>query len=90
MSLAFACTDPLGCTSVGAGESPLFDLTITGLEVGDYNFEVFAQGVDAVETDFVCVVGGTPVPEPGTMLLLGTGLFGVAFIGRRRRKDELG
>lgn len=44
------------------------------------------QNIDAVS--HWGEAGGTPVPEPATMLLLGTGLIGLVGIGRRKFKKE--
>jgi hypothetical protein len=85
LGISFACTDVLGCTGVAGGASRTFALTITGLQAGLYNFNVFARGVDAIETDTIRV---TAVPEPETYALMAAGLGLIGWTAARRRRSE--
>jgi PEP-CTERM motif-containing protein/integrin beta-like protein len=82
LGLTFTCTDALGCMHVGGGESRTFDLTITGMTAGIYDFSVFAQGIGATELDHIVVTG---VPEPETYALMLAGLAVIGALARRRR-----
>jgi hypothetical protein len=81
LDLSFSCTDVLGCLNVAGGESRSFDLTVTGKEVGMYNFDIFAQGVGASANFSITVV-----PEPETYAMLLAGLAVVGAVARRRRQ----
>ena len=49
-------------------------------------------GIGGRDNNFqrVLVTQGPPIPEPGTMLLIGSGLAGLLYHRRRRRPDAGG
>ncbi|MBI5137299.1 MAG: PEP-CTERM sorting domain-containing protein [Nitrospirae bacterium] len=79
-------------TLLDAGDRFAFtldDVIVQNAALGDPAFwnegQIWAQPWVAAGTHFAFDGGSTaPVPEPGTMLLLGSGLLGMALWGRRR------
>ena len=87
LDVSFACTSVGGCDDVAGGESRTFDMTITGLSAGVYEFTVIAPGVaGASEFDRITVgEGGGTVPEPGILGLLAASMIGAGFARRRKQ-----
>lgn len=89
LDISFTCTSSVGCDGVPGGATRTFDMSITGLTAGTYDFTTSAVGVvGAVESDSITVRGDEPppvsVPEPASLLLMGIGLLGIGFARKRR------
>lgn len=57
-----------------------YDVLYIAIQMGGYG------GLRGVDNIFVEVSESAPVPEPSTVLLLGSGLIGLAWYGRKRKK----
>lgn len=80
-------------TTIGVGESLQFsvDVVMNNEALTDASLwdegQIWGQSWNAYDTMLGGDGGSTaPVPEPATMLLLGTGLAGIATVGRRKAK----
>jgi hypothetical protein len=62
------------------------NLFVSFVDIKDFNSVRFDSNGWAFEFDNVTV--GNVVPEPGTMMLLGLGMFGMAIFGKRRMNKE--
>jgi hypothetical protein len=68
------------------GDSPLFAV-VNALEWGmDWGPTTIPGNIDVLRISHLGEIGGTPVPEPTTIVLLGFGLLGLASVSRKKIK----
>lgn len=77
----------LNFTCLGPGTSPLgISVDSTDLTQGFMTFD--GQYASWQANTASIVQGSAPVPEPGTMILLGFGMFALAIFGKRRTNNK--
>jgi len=68
----------------GSWTNPSANMYVNFVGMSDFDKIVLTSGSPAFEFDNLAVNNSAPVPEPGTMALLGIGMAGLAIFGKRR------
>lgn len=73
-------------TSFGDNSAPFLTTYDSAFSLTEAIFITHTAGQNATSLDFQ--IDTTPVPEPGTMMLLGFGMLGLAIYGKRRMNKD--